>query len=175
MPFVTKMDKASILGDTIEYVKQLRKKIQDLETRTRQMEVDQQRMTNRSSSVDPQPQRTTSSCGVKETRSGLTGPVTRAAGPSGSEKRKMRIVEGTSGAKPTKVVESPAAPVAVENGLQVQVSIIESDALVELQCPYSEGLLLDIMLTLRELRVEITAVQSSLSNGAFVAELRAKV
>ncbi|MCD7470163.1 hypothetical protein HAX54_009827, partial [Datura stramonium] len=33
VPFVTKMDKASILGDTIEYVKQLRKKVQDLEAR----------------------------------------------------------------------------------------------------------------------------------------------
>lgn len=35
VPFVTKMDKASILGDTIEYVKQLRKKVHDLEARAR--------------------------------------------------------------------------------------------------------------------------------------------
>lgn len=42
MPFVTKMDKASILGDTIKYVKQLREKVEDLEGRTPQMvEVDQ--------------------------------------------------------------------------------------------------------------------------------------
>nr|CEL26634.1 bHLH3 [Ribes rubrum] len=178
VPFVTKMDKASILGDTIEYVKQLRKKIQDLETRTRQMEVEQ-RLTTRSSG---DPQRTTSSSGLKETRSGLTGPIidrTRS-GPSGSEKRKIRIVEGSSGAKPTKVVDPPpvevvTVPSTAETGVQVQVSIIESDGLVELQCQHQEGLLLDIMLTLRDLRVEITAVQSSLNNGRFVAELRAKV
>ncbi|KAJ8493896.1 hypothetical protein OPV22_015617 [Ensete ventricosum] len=36
VPFVTKMDKASILGDTIEFVKQLKKRIQDLEARNRQ-------------------------------------------------------------------------------------------------------------------------------------------
>ncbi|KAG8081184.1 hypothetical protein GUJ93_ZPchr0007g6136 [Zizania palustris] len=35
VPFMTKMDKTSILGDTIEYVKQLRKRIQDLESRSR--------------------------------------------------------------------------------------------------------------------------------------------
>lgn len=33
------MDKASILGDTIEYVKQLRKKVQDLEARDRHTEI----------------------------------------------------------------------------------------------------------------------------------------
>lgn len=33
VPLVTKMDKASILGDTIEYLKQLRRKIHDLESR----------------------------------------------------------------------------------------------------------------------------------------------
>ncbi|KAJ8453250.1 hypothetical protein Cgig2_008134 [Carnegiea gigantea] len=44
VPFVTKMDKASILGDTIEYVKQLRKKIQDLEERALQMEAERVRL-----------------------------------------------------------------------------------------------------------------------------------
>ncbi|KAK2999032.1 hypothetical protein RJ639_023087 [Escallonia herrerae] len=156
VPFVTKMDKASILGDTIEYVKQLRKKIQDLEARTRQMEVDQ--------------------------RSRSVGDAQKT-----SDKRKMRIVEGGVGGKPKPVEQPPPPPapaakpmevVAVAGAgdvLQVEVSIIESDALVELQCPYNEGLLLDVMQKLRELRVEITAVQSSLNNGVFAAEMRAKV
>ncbi|KAK9281408.1 hypothetical protein L1049_004309 [Liquidambar formosana] len=173
VPFVTKMDKASILGDTIEYVKQLRRKIQDLETRTRQMEVELRLRGG-------EPQRTSSS---KELRSGITG-LDRARVGTGSDKRKMRIVEAGGGAKP-KVVDSPPppptlppAPAAVAvpgNAVQIQVSIIESDALVELQCPYREGLLLDTMMTLREMRVETTTVQSSLNKGIFVAELRAKV
>ncbi|CAI0377917.1 unnamed protein product [Linum tenue] len=58
----------------------------------------------------------------------------------------------------------------------VEVSIIERDALLELQCEHREGLLLDMMQKLREMRIEVTAVQSSLSsNGVLVAELRAKV
>lgn len=64
---------------------------------------------------------------------------------------------------------------ADEEVLQVQVSIIENDALVELRCPYKEGLLLDIMQMLRELKVEVVAIQSSLNTGILVAELRAKV
>uniref|UniRef100_A0A2N9GWJ1 BHLH domain-containing protein n=1 Tax=Fagus sylvatica TaxID=28930 RepID=A0A2N9GWJ1_FAGSY len=173
VPFVTKMDKASILGDTIEYVKQLRKKIQDLETRNRQMEVDQ-----RSKSTGDL-QRSSS---LKELRimSGVSTVTDRTrVGPSSSEKRKLRIVEGSGGsAKPKSVVESPPPPPPsppTSTGTSVEVSIIESEGLLELQCVYREGLLLDIMQILRELRIETTTVQSSLNNGFFVAQLRAKV
>lgn len=160
VPFVTKMDKASILGDTIEYVKQLRKKIQDLEARTRQMEVEQR-------------SRGSDSVRSKEHRIGSGSVDRNRAVVAGSDKRKLRIVEGSTGAKP-KVVDSP--PAAVEGGTTtVEVSIIESDALLEMQCPYREGLLLDVMQMLRDLRLETTTVQSSLTNGVFVAELRAKV
>lgn len=167
VPFVTKMDKASILGDTIEYVKQLRKKIQELEARNRQMEIEQ-----RSRLVDP-PQRTSS---LKEQRSGITVVDRARVGP---DKRKLRIVEGSGGcAKPKSVETSSSAPQPlplVDAETNVEVSIIECDALLEIQCGYREGLLLDIMQMLRDLRIETTAVQSSLSNGAFAAELRAKV
>ncbi|KAJ4843250.1 Transcription factor bhlh42 [Turnera subulata] len=159
VPFVTKMDKASILGDTIEYLKQLRKKIQDLEASNRQMELEKQ-----SRLVDP-PQRTSSS---KELRSGVT-VVDRARVGPGPDKRKLRIVEGSGGGTKPKVAESPPPETSVE------VSIIETDALLELQCRHREGLLLDIMQMLRELRIETTVVQSSLNNGVFVGELRAKV
>ncbi|CAL9023753.1 unnamed protein product [Prunus brigantina] len=180
VPFVTKMDKASILGDTIEYVKQLRKKIQDLEARNVQMEDDQR---SRSSGEIHR------SNSMKELRSGLTVVERTRVGPPGSDKRKLRIVEGSGGAavaKPKTMEESPPppppqppqprpSPTPMVTGTSLEVSIIESDGLLELQCPYREGLLLDIMQTLRELRIETTVVQSSLNNGFFVAELRAKV
>ncbi|XWS76423.1 hypothetical protein CRYUN_Cryun01aG0174800 [Craigia yunnanensis] len=163
VPFVTKMDKASILGDTIEYLKQLRKKIQELETRNRANN-------ERSKSADSM-QRTSS---LKVQRSGVTvSERARSLGPGpGADKRKKRIVEGSGGEAKPKTVESEQQT----EETSVEVSIIESDALLELQCGYREGLLLDIMQMLREQhRIEITAVQSSLNNGVFVAELRAKV
>lgn len=147
VPFVTKMDKASILGDTIEYVKQLRKKIQDLEARIRQMEADQQSKEQQRSLVRVE-----------------------------SDKRKMRIVESGGMRKPKTVeVSPPASPTREAVTTSVQVSIIESDALLELECVNREGLLLDVMQLLREMRIEVTTAQSSLTNGMFVAELRAKV
>lgn len=141
VPFVTKMDKASILGDTIEYVKQLLKKIQELETRNRQVELEQHLST------------TTTSSG-----SGLPKAQRWGRVPG---KKKKKVMDGGDKKK------------AVEDG--VEVSIIENDALLELQCGYREGLLLDIMQLLRELRIETTGVQSSYSNGIFMAEIRAKV
>ncbi|GMH26029.1 hypothetical protein Nepgr_027872 [Nepenthes gracilis] len=160
VPFVTKMDKASILGDTIEYVKQLHKRIRDLEARARLMET-RSRETQR----------------VKDlhTGGGVTAIYRRSAktgATSWTDKRKIRVVEGSNGAHKYKAIDLPPSPPPVDT---LQVSIIENDALIELHCPYKEGLLLDVMLTLREMRVEVTALQSSLNNGFFMAELRAKV
>ncbi|KAL3359104.1 hypothetical protein AABB24_015923 [Solanum stoloniferum] len=146
VPFVTKMDKASILGDTIEYVKQLRKKVQDLEARDRHAE-------------------TTKNADEK------SGTTIVKAFP-GKGKRMKSTVEGSIGRAPAKITVSPPMD---EEVLQVEVSIIENDALVELRCPYKEGLLLDVMQMLRELKVEVVAIQSSLNTGLLLAELRAKV
>ncbi|KAK6164704.1 hypothetical protein DH2020_001568 [Rehmannia glutinosa] len=127
VPFVTKMDKASILGDTIEYLKQLKKKMRELE-------------------------------------SGHT---------PGREKRRVRVSgDGSGGGEGQgKVVESRGLWAAAE----VEVSIIENDALVEIQCVHRDGLLLNVMKVLGEIGIEVTTVQSSISNGVFSAELRAKV
>ncbi|KAM7253854.1 hypothetical protein ACFE04_031536 [Oxalis oulophora] len=173
VPFVTKMDKASILGDTIEYVKQLRKKIQDLEDDQRSRLIED---------TPAQAQRSNATNSSKDQRSGLTSVVDRArVGPSselepGSDRRKLRIVEGSCGGAKSKTVDSPPPVSHVEEvETMVEVSIIERDALLELQCRYREGLLLDIMQMLRELGIEATVIQSSLNDGVLVAELRAKV
>ncbi|PNT76831.1 basic helix-loop-helix protein A isoform X2 [Brachypodium distachyon] len=140
VPFVTKMDKASILGDTIEYVKQLRSRIQDLE-----------------SSSTRQQQQVVHGCG------GLTA----AADQARSAKRKLATREGSS-------ASSSSAPSS--SSAEVQVSIIESDALLELRCPDRRGLLLRAMQALQDqLRLEITAVRASSDDGVLLAELRAKV
>ncbi|XP_044964686.1 transcription factor BHLH42 isoform X2 [Hordeum vulgare subsp. vulgare] len=127
VPFVTKMDKASILGDTIEYVKQLTKRVQDLESSAARQQ------------------------GSSEKRAVLTGMEGASSSSSGS---------------------SSSTPVATD----VQVSIIESDALLELRCPDRRGLLVTIMQALQEqLRLEVTSVQASSDHGVLLAEMRAKV
>ena len=79
MPSVTKMDEASTLGSTIEYVKQLREKMQDLEACEQQMEAKHMRL-------------------LEATKSN-----------TGINKRKVQAVEGGSrggGARMAQVVES---------------------------------------------------------------------
>lgn len=138
VPFATTMDKASILGDTVEYLKHLRQKIQDLEAQNREFESSRKASFEELQRMDVQ------------------------------SKRKVRILEGVvDGCTKQKAVESPKT--------NLQVSIIGSEGLLEVQCPYKEGLLLDILLILQGLRIETTAVRSSSSNGVFIAELRAKV
>lgn len=132
VPLVTKTDKASILGDTIEYVKQLRKKVQDLEA-----------------------------CGCHDVLDGLKV----------AEKRKIQVVEGGSGGRGGGDGGRKVKAMAV----QVEVSIIESDALVEMQCKNREGLLLDVMKKLRELGLEVMTIQSCVDGGMCTAEIRAKV
>ncbi|KAM3216790.1 transcription factor BHLH42 [Capsicum annuum] len=148
VPFVTKMDKASILGDTIEYVKQLRKRVQDLETRAR----------HNDATKDADEKSDTATVKALQGR---------------GKRRILKAVEGGVGGAPAKITVS--LPSDEEILPLVEVSIIENDALVELRCPYKEGLLLDVMQMLRELKVEVVAIQSSLNNGVLFAELRAKV
>ncbi|XP_011625677.1 basic helix-loop-helix protein A isoform X2 [Amborella trichopoda] len=164
VPFVTKMDKASILGDTIEYVKQLRKRIQDLESRNRQMEINLKTR----ASVSSETQKLSST--KDRTNSNTSAVLTTAqtlndrSRTMALDKRKRHILEGAR----TKMAAGGCIT-------DVQVSIIESDALLELQCPYRNRLLLEIMQTLNELHFETQSVQSSSDNGVLIAEFRAKV
>ncbi|CAL0316161.1 unnamed protein product [Lupinus luteus] len=125
VPFVTKMDKASILEGRTTFKKH--GDYRDAKGEYKQLH-------------------------AGTTRSGVTVMV-------GTDNRKVRIVERND-----------------EEALtSVQVSIIENDAWLELECPHREGLLLDVMQMLRELRIEVIRIKSSLNNGVLVAELRAKV
>jgi hypothetical protein len=136
------MDRASILGDTIEYLKQLRRRNQDLESRSRQID-------------------------------------TAARPPETSHVRTRhftRPTAGTTRAAEASVISccssSTGTPMA-----EVQASIIESDAVLELRCcPHRDDLLLRVMQAMhRDLRMEVTSVQASSAAGVLVAELRAKV
>lgn len=159
--FAPQMDRASILGDTIEYVKQLRRRIQELESRRRLVGSNQK---TTMAQQPPPPAASTEERGRRQTSGGY---LARAAG-TGS-----RAAEASGNSN---LGEEPPAAAASDTDTEVQVSIIGSDALLELRCPHREGLLLRVMQALhQELRLEITSVQASSAGDVLLAKLRAKV
>ena len=147
------MDRASILGDTIEYLKQLRRRIQELESGARLLRMDGHYLT---APVVPE-----------EKRAHQSASSSAAMAETGSNK--VRAVEASGGGGGA---GRPAA------STEVQVSMIGSEAVVEVRCPRRDGLLLRVMQALhgRELGLEVTSVQVSSSAGdVLLVELRAKV
>jgi len=132
------MDKVSILGDTIEYVKLLRRQVHEFECQQSAMEVEQ---------ISKEPETLQSQMYIESSQANT---IQRSL-----ERSRLRAER--------------------ESGTILQVSIIEADALLELQCPNREGLLLKIMQKLHQLLLEITSVQFSSTNDVFIADIRAKV
>jgi hypothetical protein len=152
------MDRASILGDTIEYVKQLRRRIQELESRARLVG------SNPKMIAQPPPAASTETKRGHHTSGGY---LARAGTGTAAE------ASGSCCDTNSSIGEPPAA---AAGDTEVQVSIIGSDALLELRCPHREGLLLRVMQALhQELRLEVTSVQASSAGDVLLAELRAKV
>ncbi|KAL6839032.1 hypothetical protein ACP4OV_031086 [Aristida adscensionis] len=158
VPFVTKMDRASILGDTIEYVKQLRRRIHDLES---------------SSSSRPH----------HHLHQQIAGDLTttQQATPAEARRKLMTMRPTTVEASGSSSCSSatgrpPAAATAAVGSTEVQASIAGGDVQVELRCPHRDGLLLRVMQALRrELRLDVADVRASSAGGVLLAELRAKV
>uniref|UniRef100_A0A0E0LIH0 Uncharacterized protein n=1 Tax=Oryza punctata TaxID=4537 RepID=A0A0E0LIH0_ORYPU len=149
------MDKASILGDTIEYVKQLRNRIQELESSS---------SSSRAARIPSATVTATAAAAGRRRKRSTATAATAAEGMSSSN-----ASGGGNGGEAAEVV---------------QVSIIESDALLELRCGCGGGggggggggvLLLRVMQAMQELQLEVTAVQASCAGGELLAELRAKV
>jgi len=153
------MDRASILGDTIEYVKQLRRRIQELESRARLVDSNPKMMAQPPPAASTETKRGHHTSGGYLARAG-TGTAGEASG---------------SCCDTTSSVGEPRA--GAGDVTEVQVSIIGSDALLELRCPHREGLLLRVMQALhQDLRLlEVTSVQASSAGDVLLAELRAKV
>ncbi|KAG0542154.1 hypothetical protein BDA96_02G078700 [Sorghum bicolor] len=168
VPFVTKMDRASILGDTIEYVKQLRRRIQELES-SRGRLVDSNPRTTAMAPPPPPPAASTETTRRGHHTSG--GYLARAGTGTGTGTAAEASASGSCCNSSVGEHEHHLA-----GDTEVQVSIIGSDALLELRCPHREGLLLRVMQALhQELRLEVTSVQASSAGDVLLAELRAKV
>jgi hypothetical protein len=159
MSVVCQMDKASILGDAIDYVKELQRRIKDLEAQNNQLhEVVEARTAKRPINMNK-------------------SEMYMDNQPKMQFNDKLSIIEQTAKAGDPTSTNSGLR----ENGQEVpgdadvQVSIEGDEAILNLKCPWRKNLLLDILQTLSNLQFDVFAVQASTGNDHLAASLKAKV
>lgn len=137
------MDKASILGDAIDYVMELQKRLRSLESKATQ-----------------------------------DGSLRQSNGNGMDTTREpLECAELNQGREEDKAATAICMDMKdfVQGHTNVCVSMENDAALIKLHCPWRQTLLVDVLQALSEFEFEVSAVQSSASNGILSAILQAKV
>ncbi|KAJ8510794.1 hypothetical protein OPV22_001228 [Ensete ventricosum] len=155
IPSVAKVDKASILGDTIEYLKDMERRVQELEScRESSLELDAK---NRRKHPDVA-ERTSDNYGSKE--------MMVNARKSCSNKRKTCDAGET---------EAEYHWVLSRDGpIDVIVTMKEEEVAVEIHCPWRECLLLEIVESISNFHLDPLSVQSSTVDGVLALTVKSK-
>lgn len=146
-------DKVSILDDTILYLQELEKKVGDLETRLESPESE--------GGTRRKPKDT-----VETTSDNYEANI--ISGKKALNKRKAcDIVE----------LEPEIDYVVLEDGstADITISTIDKNVLIEIRCPWREGILLEIMDAINNLHLDSHSVQSSTADGMLCVTIKSKV
>ncbi|KAK6918383.1 Transcription factor MYC/MYB N-terminal [Dillenia turbinata] len=153
VPSVSKIDKASILNDTIEYLKELEAKVEELES-FRELEVEARARRKYPDVVE----QTSDNYDNKKIDNGKKPWL---------NKRKACDID-ESDPEFDKVVFKDGV------GLDIKVSIKELEVLIDMRCPWREYLLLDVMDAMNNLQLDAHTVQSSTVDGVLTLSLKTK-
>ncbi|XP_004308377.1 PREDICTED: transcription factor EGL1 [Fragaria vesca subsp. vesca] len=150
VPSMTEIDKASILDDTIKYLKELEARAEEMESCMDTVEaIARRKFLDR----------------VKKASDNKT-KTGNAKKPS-INKRKACDIDETD-PELNRLVSKESLP------LDVNVSVKEQEVLIEMKCPYREYILLDIMDAVNSLYLDAHSVQSSTLNDVLTLSLKSK-
>ncbi|XP_057980949.1 transcription factor EGL1-like isoform X2 [Malania oleifera] len=154
VPSVSKIDKASILHDTIEYLKELEAKVEELESCMDLTEYDGKSRRKFSDQVE-------------QISDNYDDRKIENSKKHWVNKRKASDIDEIE-PQLNKIVPADGLP------LDMKVSIKEQEVLIEMRCPWREYLLLDIMDAINNLHLDAHSVQSSNINDILNLTLNSK-
>lgn len=154
--FFDQVDKASILGDTIEYLKDMERRVQELEScRESSLELDAK---NRRKHPDVA-ERTSDNYGSKEMM---------ANGRKSCSNKRKTCDAGETEAEHHWVLSR-------DGPIDVIVTMKEAEVVVEIHCPWRECLLLEIVESISNFHLDPLSVQSSTVDGVLALTVKSKV
>nr|WDQ29609.1 transcription factor MYC1 [Santalum album] len=145
VPSINKVDRVSTLDDTIEYLKELKKKVDDLE------------FFRRTITSPDTIERTSDNRGNGKIGSGRRPSINKRKACECNEISEIDLILMKDGETD-----------------DLNISIIEKDVLIEIRCPWRECLLFEIMDTLSNLHLDTHSVQSSNVDGILTLTIKSK-
>ncbi|XP_044484437.1 transcription factor GLABRA 3-like isoform X2 [Mangifera indica] len=154
VPSISKFDKVSILDDTIEYLQELERKVEELESHRELPELKARTNVKRKDSVE----RTSDNHGNNNISNGKKPLL---------NKRKACDIDE---------MEPDIDYIALKDSStdNITVSINDKNVIIEIKCPWREGVLLEIMEALSNLHLDSHSVKSSTIEGILSLTIQSK-
>ncbi|KAJ7004090.1 transcription factor GLABRA 3-like isoform X2 [Populus alba x Populus x berolinensis] len=152
VPSISKVDKVSILDDTIQYLQELERKVEELECRRELLEA----ITKRK----PQDtvERTSDNCGSNKIGNGKNSLTNKRKAPDNDE------MEPDTNHNISKDGSAD----------HITVSMNKGDVVIEIKCLWREGILLEILDAASQLHLDSHSVQSSIMDGILSLTIKSK-
>lgn len=145
------VDKISILDETIEYLRDLERRVRNVEPQTERLELEA-----RSDNAE----RTSDNCCAKSADKGKNIVP---------QKRKASDMEENSRGNHKDCMKNGSGHDVIS------VNMIRKDVTIEMKCQWSEGMLIKIVQVLNNLHLDCHGIQSSNSDGILSVIIKAKV
>ncbi|KAK4260594.1 hypothetical protein QN277_003688 [Acacia crassicarpa] len=155
VPSVSKDDKVSILDDAIEYLRKLEKKVRELEACRELIDLETKAERTPQDIVER-----TSDNYFNKTDNGMK---------SMNNKRKACEIEEETW------LENDSFALNDSSTSSVTISLSNTDVLIEVKCPWREGIVLNVMEALKSFHVDLRSIQSLEADGILHLTIRSQL